>query len=131
MTFWTGRLTAWPPGGVAGGADRDAADRGELGEAVELRDRAVDADEIARIDGDTEAVVEDEDALGGERIGVGIGGLLLEVEAAELAGRLVVADDDAFDGDGGARARAVGPVPWTSWMRSPGRRRRGRRRSGR
>jgi hypothetical protein len=42
--------------------------------------------------------VEDEDALGRRGIRVGVGILLLEVEAAELARlALVVADDDGLD----------------------------------
>ena len=103
--------------GVAGGADRDEADRGELGQAVELRDGTVDTDTIARTHGDSEVVVEDEDPLRGQRVGVSIGGRFLQVEATELVrDDLVVTDDDPVDRMALAEQRAEAPAPWMAWI---------------
>ena len=82
--------------------------------ARELGDAAVDANALAGRHRPQRA--EDEDALGGRGVLVGVG--LLDVEAAELAGRLVGAHDDALDrrrraGDRAGGARCPGP----SWMR--------------
>ena len=67
-----GRLTG--VGGRALPVEQMATKRteAELGQPVELRDGTADTDTVARSDGDSEAVVEDEDPLGGRRVGVGI-----------------------------------------------------------
>ena len=84
----TGRLTGAVGTVLPVEQTSDERDAGELGQlAVELGDRAADAHDVARLDVDAEAVVEDEDAFRGQRVGVGVGVLLLDVEAAELVRR--------------------------------------------
>ncbi len=77
---------------VAGVGDDDRAGRagGDLGVEEELRHHAGDPHPLALGDRCRAAVAEDEDALGGQRIGVGVAVLLLEEEAGELRRRLEV-----------------------------------------
>ena len=84
---------------------RGAGD-GDLGLAVELRHRSRHANEIALADIGPErpGALEDEDAFRRQGVAVLVGGLLLKVEAAEVAPRvgvavLEVADHDRFDRD--------------------------------
>ena len=98
---------------IRAGDSNTARDRRQLGHAAELAHLRRHAHAVTRVH---RRAAEDEDALGGRRIGVRVRVLLLHVEAAELTRALEVADDDALDGDRLADLGDVSVVPWTSWM---------------
>ncbi|GJD75825.1 hypothetical protein CFIICLFH_4070 [Methylobacterium goesingense] len=112
-------------GGLEGGgrdrAGLDDLDLGRVGDrdlrlSAELADRAGDPDAVAFLEilQEVAGALIDEHALGGQRVAVLVRGLLLQVEAAEVAAGigvagLEVADDDRLHRDGAAGKRARGP----------------------
>jgi hypothetical protein len=73
--------------------------------AAALADGALNLHPLAFGHSGAARAARDEDAFGGERIGVDVGVFLLQEETVQLTRRLEVADDDALNGDRGARNR--------------------------
>ena len=99
----------------AGAADVDGGGR-DLGLAEGLAGGAVDADPVGR-----RTPRRSTRRRGPRTMRVGVGRVVLDVEAAELAGAIEVAGDDAFDANGCPGSGVDAPVPWTpaiSWVAS-------------
>ena len=80
-------------------------DQRQLGQGEALAGGAANAHDVARADVVDAGAAEDEDALRGQRVGVGVRCFFLDVVAVELAGALDVGDDDALDRDRGVGER--------------------------
>ena len=91
--------------------------RRDLGHAEELRHRAGDPHPLALGDRRRAAAAEDEDALGGRRVGVGVGVLLLEEEARScvLPWKSPTTTPSTVTVAPGIGVAA--PLPWTSWIK--------------